>query len=440
MSGALRPAMVGAAVGVLSLALFLALNYLSLGRGGQQRIAEARASGVLTDDDYLRGNTVLGFHQANDCLILRMAVDQRAPKERLAVSPLAPTEMYHLCHRLGGPAGSANFYHNYIHGHTMLARYLLPALSVEKIRELYRLSISFVLFVGIAFALLRLAQGNRGSVVFLIALMGFARFFGLETFGQSLSHGPSDLVLIGYVVWLAVKPRRSLVLGGAVFGALTMIFEFMTGGLPMGLAVVMGLSWFALDEPSVEGVLYSSIAYLTAAASAIAAKWLAVVAVFGPAALLSVGPALSSRMTGGVQVQTLYPNMTSAMLNSMDALIPGMGVLALLLTVTAIAAGAYALWRGDSAAIRLLALSVLPIVGWFAVFHQHTIIHAWFMDRMLVWIIVAGFGAYATALPLADNSKRRTALSAGSLNRAGQGAASAAAATTGRAVAAEAAD
>jgi hypothetical protein len=32
----------------------------------------------------------------------------------------------------------------------------------------------------------------------------------------------------------------------------------------------------------------------------------------------------------------------------------------------------------------------LPIIGWLLFFQQHTIVHAWFMDRMLVWPIISG--------------------------------------------------
>lgn len=46
----------------------------------------------------------------------------------------------------------------------------------------------------------------------------------------------------------------------------------------------------------------------------------------------------------------------------------------------------------------LLVLSTLVIVLWFPLFWQHTIEHSWFMDRILVWIIVVGFSLFAEGL------------------------------------------
>jgi hypothetical protein len=66
-----------------------------------------------------------------------------------------------------------------------------------------------------------------------------------------------------------------------------------------------------------------------------------------------------------------------------------------MLLVLAIGLGALAMVRRPTLDSRILALSNLPIFGWFVVFHQHTIVHAWFMDRMLVWPLATGFAIYA---------------------------------------------
>ena len=46
----------------------------------------------------------------------------------------------------------------------------------------------------------------------------------------------------------------------------------------------------------------------------------------------------------------------------------------------------------------LLALSVLPIVGWLVAFPNHFLVHAWFMDRILVWPVAAGFSLFLMAI------------------------------------------
>lgn len=52
-------------------------------------IAEAFAAGELDLRDHLRTDTKRGAHQYNDCLILLLIADERAPPLQRALSPLA---------------------------------------------------------------------------------------------------------------------------------------------------------------------------------------------------------------------------------------------------------------------------------------------------------------------------------------------------------------
>lgn len=120
--------------------IFAGLNYMSLGRGGKERISQAFASGALVED--LRaGDTSRGRSQFTDCLILGMALDQRSSKLALSVSPTIPypgeTEVCKAL-RSDPPNGRTYYYHNYLHGHTALVRYLLPLMAIDQIRSLYR--------------------------------------------------------------------------------------------------------------------------------------------------------------------------------------------------------------------------------------------------------------------------------------------------------------
>jgi hypothetical protein len=391
----------GAFIGLVAIALFMGLNYFSLNRGGEARVSEAFQTGALSNQDY-RMDPVHGLHQFNDCLILGMALDQRYSPTELAISPSIPFETpKKICKQLGtGKRTSGrHFYHNYIHGHTMLVRYLLPELSVQNIREVYRLSITIILFIGIAISLFRIARQEfvKESACFLFVLTVFARFFGLETFGQSLGHGPSDFILVGFVVFLAISTRnlssRALTFAGASFGALTMIFEFMTGGLPLGLAVIAGLSWFSLRQPNFRSVACALFAFLVAAFTCLTVKFMLVAYVFGTSALWQVGSAAANRVGGSVGSEISDPNrgFLTAILQGMDAMIPGLGSMAILFVIIAMISGCWALFRSPSSEAKLLAASNLSIFMWLAVFQQHTTIHAWFMDRMFVWAIASGF-------------------------------------------------
>jgi hypothetical protein len=402
-----RPAWHLAAVPVLVAGLFsvllFAASFYSLGRGGDQRVAQAFAAGALDDRNFHRGDAISGYNQFNDCLIIAMALDQRAPRRQLAISPTVPfahdADVCLALHR--GTRNTAVFYHNYLHGPTVLARYLLPLLPVAQLRELYRLTLTLLLAGAIAVALRRLAGPadgrTRESAVLLIVLLTFARGFGLEVFGQSLSHGPSDTIVAGFLAFAVtagptLTPPRAVV-AAAVFGALTMIFEFMTGGAPVGLAIVIGLTWFMLrpSDRRVRHVAQAAGSFVLSCATCAALKVAAVAAVFGPAALADIAHRGAVRVAGGLPPALAGRWTVQAVAGSSEALMPGLGSLAALLVILAAGFGARAALQLRTSEAKLLLWSNLPIVVWFAVFRQHTIMHAWFMDRMLAWTIASGF-------------------------------------------------
>ena len=399
----IRAALVGALIGAAALAFFLVLTQLSLGRGGEDKVAAAFAAGQLADHDFPRGNTVIGYNQHNDCLILRMALDQRASRAELTVSPLQSFRpgSSGLCNQLRSPPSAYRFfYHNYVHGQVMLVRFLLPVMEVGTIRELYRIAITLTVVGGLALSMLRIVEGRPEGAIFAVVLATFARAFGLESFGQSLGHGPSDLVFALLLLTLSLGrfSDRGLVLVAAIFGALTMAFELLTGGLPLGLAAILGLSWFALKDKSVRAVLAAAVSYCAAALATLAAKYAVVGVVFGWNSLLAIRSLLAVRMDGPIPGDAPEQSLASAILNGMESMMPGMGGMALSLLLVAIGFGGWAVARRPTPAGKLLAASTLPIVAWPFIFHEHMVLHAWFMDRMFAWIIAAGFALFVHAV------------------------------------------
>jgi hypothetical protein len=425
---------VGVAAGVVAalllFLLFLAANRAALGRdlpAAEAHVREAYAAGVLQDADYLPGDTGIGRHQYNDCLILYMAIDQQAPAEQLAVSPIKPIQHpdESLCHALrryvGGDTTSGRtgaWYHQYIHGHTMLARWLLPSLSVEAIRNLYHTGLSLLVLAGIAVAMVGLASGRRRAenLFWLIIFLAFSRWFGLESYGQSLSHGPSDAVVLGYLLVLAtgsarggLAPRCSL-LAAACFGALTAIFEFLTGGIPLGLAIIVGGLPFALADSApravLERVIEATAAFCAAVVACLAFKVMLALWVFGLESFRESAAQLSVRIGVGAGPSDLgLLHMAKSLTKGLNSLAAGMHVLAGAILATAAIAG---LWgarqlakSGDrvarARAFHLLASNAV-IVALLALLWQHTIIHAWFMDRTFVWTIATGFALFALAV------------------------------------------
>ena len=431
-------ARIAAGWGTLLAIVFFALSALSLQTDDVAETARVRdafdSQIVRADGAWLGGNVVIGAHQWNDCLVLNQAVNRQAPTTQLIVSPrytgpLLPTLdpcPYANAFAHGRPiSAQPAFYHRYLHGHTVLARLLLAKLSVNSIRWLYSGLITTVLMLGIAQVIVTLAEGKRlqESVVWLISLFAFARFFGLEMIGQSLAHGPSDLVLIGFVLFLTrcsatggLSPRK-VPMVAAIFGALTIIFEFLTGGIPLGLALLVGGLPFALPPLRASNgetvgriVAEAVLAFSVSIAVIVAIKAILVGVLFGPEELGPIIRQLSYRIglpapaIGGEQdngIAALIANV----LGNLGGLAAGQGIMAALLLLISLCAGGWATRRlvslGDDV-IRpravALASSNLAIIGWLVLFMHHTAQHARFMDRILVWTIASGLSLFALAV------------------------------------------
>ncbi|CAA9515911.1 MAG: hypothetical protein AVDCRST_MAG91-1881 [uncultured Sphingomonadaceae bacterium] len=427
---ALRSGLVGVPIGLCLAALFYLANYASLGRDIPQaraHVAAAFEAGALQDEDYLAGNTAIGWHQYNDCLILWQALDQRAPADQLAVSPLISPhpETGTRCRALRGfAAGEAppvpEFYHRYIHGHTMVARYLLPVLTVEQIRFLYQSVVTLLIVSGIGIALIALVRRRHPieSLFFLVLFLAFARWFGVEQFGQSLGHGPSDIVHLSYLLFLAAAAvmggmsRRAAVLTAGLLGALVITFEFLTGGLPLGIAAVIGALPFAVRRNDAEDpepyVLAALFAFCAAALTCLLVKMALALYVFGPAPLVDSAMQLQMRAgigsnqgeLAGVDLVTIAKKLVKGL----QGMASGMILMAGLMVAAAIAAGVWGarfLLRSAGPIMRRQVIAVLlsnaALALLLGVLWQHTVVHAWFMERTLVWTIGTGFALFALA-------------------------------------------
>jgi hypothetical protein len=428
---------ISAACALVCVAVFYALSFASLRTDNAVEMRAVRAAiaqgDVSSDAGWLSRNISIGSNQWNDCLVLHQAVDRDASVERLIVSPLAPTSSEispcrHLAAWANGKPlpGPVDFYHRYLHGHTVAARLLLAHVSVAGIRLIYSMLLTMLVIAGVALALLDIAGGRRqeASCFWLITFLVFSRWFGLESFGQSLAHGPSDLVDIGFLLYLAhqssrggMEPSRVAAVA-AIFGALTIIFEFLTGGIPLGLALLIGGLPFAIrplrreEGERLGGVLADAVVAFTAAITFIVGvKICLLVCVFGPGELASIGHQLFYRM--GVASTPAYGdlhrfgfvNSWSLILEGFDALASGSELMGICMVAMSAGAGIWALRRilqrnPSSSRNRAIALAAsnLVLFGWMIAFSEHTVLHSHFMDRILVWTISSGLALFALAL------------------------------------------
>ena len=421
-----KPVGLGACVGLIAFALFTALNFYSLGRDiprAESQIASAFAAGDLDVSDYAPGNTKKGYHQYNDCLILWQVIDQRGTVAELTVSPLKqyPETRPHYCEALrdfvaDGPPDGRVFYHRYVHGQTTALRYLLPHFSIKLLREGLRALLCLIVGTGLAVSMIGLVRGNSNSLVFVIIFAVFARFFGLEMFGQSLGHGFSDSVNMSYLVFLALAAARqgitesAAVLSASIFGALVAIFELLTGGIHLGLASVVGALPFALKCGSrpLPIVLKAAAAFCAAAAACLAVKWLLVMLSFGFDAFSSSAQHFSEDLTlTGMMTDDWRADLVPIMRrlgHSLEGLASGMIVLTYFTLALAIASGVWGarqllrsmtLQREQTLAVLASnALLLLLLV----ILLRHTLVHPDLMSRVLAWVIASGFVLFALAV------------------------------------------
>ncbi len=430
---------IAAAIGAVVYLVFLLLAYASLGADRDAMTAQVRAAyaanDLRPDATNIFGDTDIGVHQFNDCLILYQVIDDRASAGERAVTPLSVSfdEVDGPCTQVQALANGAaqpapHFYHHYLHAQTTLTRWLLPKFGVRGVRELYRLAIALTLLAGIGLAMVRLASGGDRlrDGIWILIFVTFARFYGFESFGQSLGHAPADLLILGQLLFFSrvsgngpVAPRTALI-ASAVFGALTMEFEMLTGGLPLGLALTLGLVPLALarDRDPTGPTILAGVGFVVAALACAIGKVVALLIVFGTQPvvdgarqlLFRAGMNASSTRDGTAGAGDFYSHLWAGL----QALAPGMHWLVAGLLLVAVVGGGWGyltLRRSCDLVVRArataLAGSNVVLLLWMVIFWQHTTQHAWFMDRMLVWPLASGFALFAIAIGSGEGARHR---------------------------------
>ena len=250
--------------------LLLVLLAASLATGSlsrelyRDRAREAVTSGVLAQKAFmpLGAGSEPYRYQYNDCLILTMLVLPPEAGLRGSVSPRAPRDYArsftsgsvprhwmceNLVRALRGPDIPADPYHRYIHGDWVLAGLLLAVMPFST-ASLLLLSGVAALALGVLLAALTGLRRDRESAARSAAFAAMAGAFllvsGVWHFGWSFSFAPSDMVLLGLLLFAYRHPFASLDAARlfqwmGLFGALTAAFEFLVGAAPTGVALIL---------------------------------------------------------------------------------------------------------------------------------------------------------------------------------------------------------
>ena len=450
----IRGLIAGVAVAILSMTALFAIN-LALTQISPEHyrrvVLQALESGTLgtaTHLPFAPSKEIYPFG-GNDCLILGALVMPRDAPLRASVSPRLPLSGEETDSAPGYPAAALcrglaatmraiarsptdqlpppSYYHRYIHGDTTVAALLLATMSFATATTTL-LAACYAMIAAIALvALFRFRTGDpterRRAGAFLIIAATLACFYGVPVFDRSFSFAPSDLLIFTFILYgllqpLGAIPLHRLVLAAAIFGSSIAILEFLTGGVPLGLATLIAL--IGLGRPPDWGTLRNRMAVGTVAfgAAVIACfgyKLLAVAAAFGTNELSVFFETLGQRMGGSVEAnlsESARATLAAYHINPqwLDAnILTRVGFAGLMLIYSsfflgwgshllgaalvllptplliALACSSYRDRRVSAPARERLALAAagaVPVV-WYVLFANHTILHSSYMVRPL---------------------------------------------------------
>src|SRR5204863_7146211 len=147
---------------------------------------------------------------------------------------------------------TAVYYHRYLHGQRVLAALALAVVSPQALGWITLLLNVLCLLSVLLPALRRWRTGESRERGFAAIAATLLLFDGLWLFGIYFSFGLSDLMLAVFLSYayhrgIARAPEPVFAKAVALFGGATAIFEFLTGGIPFGLGLLLGV--VALDGP-----------------------------------------------------------------------------------------------------------------------------------------------------------------------------------------------
>jgi hypothetical protein len=447
----------GVAVAILSMTALFGINFglTQISPEHYRRVVlQALESGTLATVTHLpfAPSKDIYPYGGNDCLILGALVMPRDARLKASVSPRMPLsgDSADIKNAPGYPAAGLcltlaatmraiahnlppdqfpqpTYYHRYIHGDMTVAALLLAVMSFATATTALLFACYAMLAAISLLAFLCRPAGvpsePRRAGAFLIIASALVCFYGLPIFDRSFSFAPTDLVIFAFILYgllqpLGAIPLHRLVLAAAIFGSSIAILEFLTGGVPLGLATLIAL--IGLGRPPDWGTLRNRVAVGTAAfAAAVIAcfgyKLLAVAAVFGTNELSVFFGTLGQRMGGSVEAnlsesakatlaayhinpQWLDANILTRVAFAGLMLIYSsfflgwgshlLGAAIVLLPTPLLIALACFSYRDRCASplarerLAFAAAGAVPVV-WYVVFANHTILHSSYMVRPL---------------------------------------------------------
>jgi hypothetical protein len=308
------------------------------------------------------------------------------------------------------------YYDRYILAQRAIVQLLLEHFSVRTAAIITKFTTMSAFALGCLWAWRRRAWAV-GAITTLFLL-----FYGLGHFGGMLYFAPIDVtdamvLLFATCRPIGLAPPRNLVFLGALYGSVVAIFEVLTGGIPMALVLLSLLTGIsAQDQRSfVHRISLLVFCFAVAVVACFAIKLLVVSAIFGGNAFAAHFGALLHRFhddfipeADPFLLQDLsnrgldYPILYMVASYGYWSLLIGWG--SSIFGVVLVAAGVISLLAATLHFFRRKRrekLSIPPsllgswlgvgiLLMWIALFWNHTMVHAFFMARLLLIPILCG--------------------------------------------------
>ena len=233
----------------------------------RQHLIEAITSGEFSAQTSIGPNQTFPMYRSgNDCFLLGMMLAPAGsrPAEALsnrvaAASPSAPDTrappfppcqaVLRALPEVGGSGAEFGEYDRYILGMRVLGRVLLSVTSLMSMRQILAgTSYTLLGLIGLA-ALWRLIKARRDAETrvraagYLAIAGSLALFYGVNFFDATLNFGPLDDVQFVFILVSLLWPLgdmrpAGLAIYAGSYGSLIAIFEFLSGGIPLALALL----------------------------------------------------------------------------------------------------------------------------------------------------------------------------------------------------------
>lgn len=382
----------------------------------EKEVRRGFVSSDLLPVDWHDKDSRRGANSYNECLILQMAINDAGGVAKKALLPriyVLDGQYHGGCETLRRIAfGQADYaslypdvYARYWHGYVPLGSALTRGLGISGMRILLKASV-----YGALALLLVLSVRVGGGVALLgsmIAVTG-GLVWALPYYGQNISYAPGDACLIlGLALLIAARNRvvapAHLAAFGALYGAVLVYFDYLTGQLPTGAGLLFATSYMLGrhgGHPARSGWSFGIAGLagmITGAALTVLLKQAIVFGLSGAGEIRKFTDNLvyyTGASAGPESGFGLYAHAFHILAQHSYILThnnPTKGNLLLLASAaTWIAALLLAMRKRDLGDLAAFTFAALAVPAWVILMPRHTIQEAAFMVRMLIVPIALG--------------------------------------------------